>query len=269
MPKEAIAAATCDNGFTLYVNGKQAVTGKELQQPSFVDLLPHLRAGENVIAVAAVNNTPDNKPPRAEDTPKPGDANPAGFIFAARLRGGEVTEIVSDASWLWSKSRTNGWEKPAFNSEHWEQATELGSPNMKPWSLAGKLNQALSLAGVHGTVRSSLVTADPLMLALGRPNREQVTTTRQSAATTLQGLELTNGETLNKVLQRGAKTLLAGNKRSPEELVNDIFVKSLSRKPSDSELTLAKELLGSPVKEQGMEDLLWSVAMLPEFQLIY
>jgi hypothetical protein len=51
--------------------------------------------------------------------------------------------------------------------------------------------------------------------------------------------------------------------------VNDIFVKSLSRKPSDSELTLAKELLGSPVKEEGVEDLLWSVAMLPEFQLIY
>jgi mono/diheme cytochrome c family protein len=269
VPEEAIAAIACDNGFTLYVNGKQVVSGKEYQQPSFADLRPHLKAGENVIAVAAVNNTPDNKPPRPEDTPKESDANSAGFIFAARLRGGTLNEINSDASWVWSKSKTNGWEKIGFESAGWERVAELGPVNMKPWTLAGKLNQAMSMASVHGTVRASLVAADPLMLALGRPNREQVTTARQSVATTLQGLELTNGETLNKVLKRGAQKLLAGNKLSADELVSKIFVKSLSRKPTESELTLAKELLGAPVKEEGVEDLLWSVAMLPEFQLIY
>ncbi len=269
VPQEAIAAMACDNGFTLYVNGKQVASGKDFQQPGFADLRPHLKAGENVIAVAAVNHTPDNKPPRPEDTPKESEANPAGFIFAARWRGTEPGEIVSDASWVWSKSKTNGWEKTAFESEEWKQAAELGSVNLKPWVLEGKLNQAMSMASVHGAVRASLVTADPLMLALGRPNREQVMTTRQSSATTLQGLELTNGETLNKVLKRGAQKLLAGNKQSPDGLVNDIFVKSLSRKPSESELTLAKELVGSPIREEGVEDLLWSVAMLPEFQLIF
>ena len=140
---------------------------------------------------------------------------------------------------------------------------------MKPWTLATSLAQAMSLAEIHGAVRTSLVAADPLAVALGRPNREQITTTRPGAATTLQGLELTNGETLNKVLQRGAEKLLAGNKRSTDELIGDVFIKSLGRKPSRNELKLATELVGSPAKQEGVEDLLWSLAMLPEFQLIY
>ena len=58
-------------------------------------------------------------------------------------------------------------------------------------------------------IRAALVAADPLTTALGRPNREQVVTVRSTAATTLQGLELTNGETLAHILERGAKPLLA------------------------------------------------------------
>ena len=54
-----------------------------------------------------------------------------------------------------------------------------------------------------------MVTADPLTVALGRPNREQVTTSRAAAATTLQALELANGATLANVLEQGAKKLLA------------------------------------------------------------
>ena len=48
-------------------------------------------------------------------------------------------------------------------------------------------------APVASRTRAALVNADPLMTALGRPNREQVVTVRTSAATTLQALELANG----------------------------------------------------------------------------
>jgi hypothetical protein len=34
-------------------------------------------------------------------------------------------------------------------------------------------------------------------------------------------------------------------------------------------LQLAREVVGQPIQPAGVEDLLWSVAMLPEFQLIY
>ena len=269
LPEQASAAIACDNSFVLWVNGKQAASGNDFARPGFVDLKPHLRVGENVIAIQAANHTPDNKVPKANQPPKESQANPAGLIFVARLRGSEPMEIVSDASWRWSKSKTNGWEKLKFDTADWQTCAELGAVDMAPWTLAAKLEGAMSLADVHGTVRASLVAADPLMLALGRPNREQVMTTRQSTATTLQALEMTNGDTLNKVLKRGAEKLLADTKLSTDELIEQVFVKSLGREPSGSERKLATELVGSPAKPEGVEDLLWSVTMLPEFQLIY
>jgi hypothetical protein len=80
---------------------------------------------------------------------------------------------------------------------------------------------------------------------------------------------MTNGETLNKVVKRGAEKLLADGKRSTPELVENVFAKSLGRRPTNEEAKAAVELIGSPAKQEGVEDLLWSVAMLPEFQLIY
>ena len=39
--------------------------------------------------------------------------------------------------------------------------------------------------------------------------------------------------------------------------------------PTRQELQLAEELVGQPVRKEGVEDFLWAMAMLPEFQLIY
>jgi hypothetical protein len=46
-------------------------------------------------------------------------------------------------------------------------------------------------------------------------------------------------------------------------------MKALGRDPSSGEMKLAGDLLGHPVQAEGVEDFLWSLAMLPEFQLIY
>jgi hypothetical protein len=122
----------------------------------------------------------------------------------------------------------------------------------------------------HGTntVRASLVPADGLTTALGRPNREQVCTARPAAATTLQALELANGHTLSQLLERGAERLLADNP-SPEQLIPKLYQTALGRAPSTAEVGVARELAGEPVTKEGLEDLLWAVSMLPEFQFIY
>ena len=52
------------------------------------------------------------------------------------------------------------------------------------------------------------VAANPLTRALGRPIRDQVFSTRDATATTLQGLELVNGERLTRWLLRGARNLV-------------------------------------------------------------
>jgi Protein of unknown function (DUF1549)/Protein of unknown function (DUF1553)/Planctomycete cytochrome C len=57
-------------------------------------------------------------------------------------------------------------------------------------------------------VRDWELKSSPLSLALGRPIRDQVFTTRDNHATTFQALELVNGETLEKALHRGALRLL-------------------------------------------------------------
>jgi hypothetical protein len=119
-----------------------------------------------------------------------------------------------------------------------------------------------------GRTRASLVAADPLMSALGRPNREQVVTVRSSAATTLQGLELSNGKTLASALERGARRLVA-QPRPTDVLVRVIFRRALSRPPTNDELAVCHGLLGKAPTAAGVEDLLWSIVMLPEFQLIH
>ncbi len=120
-----------------------------------------------------------------------------------------------------------------------------------------------------GKVRASLVAADPLLVALGRPNREQVITTRASAATTLQALELTNGGTLAALLKRGSENLLATKPARSGELATRLYTHALGRPPTPREAQLAAELVGQPANKEGVEDFLWSLIMLPEFQMIY
>jgi mono/diheme cytochrome c family protein len=117
-------------------------------------------------------------------------------------------------------------------------------------------------------IRASLVAADPLATALGRPNRDQVITTRSSTATTLQALELTNGKTLAEVLERGAEKLITASPSS-KQLIQEVYGNALGREPTQAEAQVALELVGQPAQKAGLEDFLWAVAMLPEFQLIF
>ncbi len=118
-------------------------------------------------------------------------------------------------------------------------------------------------------VRASLVVSSPLMRSLGRPNREQVVTTRPEELSTLQALDLTNGPELAELLDRGARNLRDAHPDwDREQFIDWIFRSALSRRPSPPERETALAILGEPLNEQGLGDLLWAVFMLPEFQLI-
>jgi Protein of unknown function (DUF1553)/Protein of unknown function (DUF1549) len=119
------------------------------------------------------------------------------------------------------------------------------------------------------TYRASLVSCDLLMRSLGRPNREQVVSDRPSMLTTLQALDLSNSELLATTLERGAPHVLKRFKgEDGAALTTWLYESALSRLPTSSERTIANQILGSPIAEQGVEDLLWVVMMLPEFQII-
>jgi hypothetical protein len=86
--------------------------------------------------------------------------------------------------------------------------------------------------------RAALVHADPLLIALGRSNREQVVTERPKTATTLQALELTNGTPLAMLLEKGAKRWSEGSPQ-PAPLVERIYRRALCRSPNAEEQKLA------------------------------
>jgi len=116
-------------------------------------------------------------------------------------------------------------------------------------------------------VRAALVKMDFLMRSLGRPNRDQVVTTRPNDLTTLQAIDLANGETLARYLGDGAQHLVSLGK-SGRELVDWLSLHALARKPAPGELTVLLELVGDARDPVKVEDLLWLVLMHPEFQII-
>jgi hypothetical protein len=119
------------------------------------------------------------------------------------------------------------------------------------------------------SARASLAPADALMTALGRPNREQTVTQRATVATTLQALELTNGETLNSMIRQGAEGWVKRQGTSPPALVRDLYEQALGRPPTPEEAKLALQTVGAPATVAGVEDLMWAVMMLPDFQLVF
>jgi hypothetical protein len=124
-------------------------------------------------------------------------------------------------------------------------------------------------AGDRPFVRASLVEATPLMRTLGRPNREQIVTTRPAEITTLEALELSNGQSLAELLHAGAEKLLAAHRGMPPQEMYALIVRSaLSREPMPEEVARLAEIAGDPLTPAGLSDALWCVVMLPEFQIV-
>jgi hypothetical protein len=90
-------------------------------------------------------------------------------------------------------------------------------------------------------VREWEMKATPLTRAMGRPIRDQVFTTREDAATTLQALELVNGDTLNIALKRGALRLLGELPEAPRNLFDSRGMGKGAQK-LDVDVTGAKQL---------------------------
>jgi hypothetical protein len=117
-------------------------------------------------------------------------------------------------------------------------------------------------------VRAALVKATPLMAALGRPNRDQVVTSRPSDLTTLEAILLANEQSLADEIAKGGGRILAEHGPDPDRITSWIFSAALSRPPTADEAAVAQDLLGSTPTAENVADCLWSVVMLPEFQLV-
>ena len=257
-PVRAGAVATADNEFKLYVNGTLAASGDNWENPEAIPLETRLKAGANEFVLVAKNGG--------------ADPNPAGVILEARIKfsDGTTETIATDTTWETLKSPPDA--KGKFKSAPETGGAAVAVPNSALWNvkvgkqLATQLAQAAT--STQPMVRASLLKADFFMRALGRPNREQIVSVRPNELNTLEAIDLNNGQTLATRLEQGASRVLAKQWPNGDALATWLYQYALARIPTSAELTLAREILGEKPTSQGVQDLLWAVLMLPEFQLV-
>lgn len=131
-----------------------------------------------------------------------------------------------------------------------------------------RLKTGSDAAARQPMVRAVLMQCDLLMRTLGRPNREQIVSTRPTDLTTLEAMDLNNGAILDRRLAEGAQSLLSRNFASSSELADYVWLAALTRDPTPDERQLALSLLGEKPAVATTQDFLWSVLLLPEFQII-
>jgi hypothetical protein len=204
-------------------------------------------------------------------------AVPASEIAEATyvFRGPTVRHLSAEQYYDALASMTGVWQaNPKFVLPQDKTPEEIARQEEIAKKAAGGITEGAApesntVAGRKQQVRAWRVPVDPLMKALGRTPREQVTTRRETQGTTLQALELSNGTTLYQQIQLSAEALRTEWTGTPEGLIITLYQHGLQRAPSTEEIQLAHEIVGEPLRQEGLEDLLWALAMLPEFQLIY
>jgi hypothetical protein len=241
-----------DHAYTLYLNGQELSKGADWRKVQKLDVQNFMVPGKNLIAIEGVNEG--------------NIANPAGILLALKIidNKGEEILIQSGRDWKSIATQPNGdWTTLSYNDDDWSQVRDYGANH---WDKL--LDYKFGNLG-KSFVRASLVRQHPFLKVLGRPSRENVTTSREDQTTLLQALELTNGDYLNNVLNDGAETWIKRHNSNANEIIEALYQKSFGRSPADEEKEVMLTALGKKLTVEAVHDLFWSVILLPEFQFIY
>jgi len=135
-----------------------------------------------------------------------GEAPARGYVFAGpevrRLTAEQFADAIGEITGEWNTYQPRN---PSSNS------AAAKPPSATPPSMS-------STSGVYG--REWRVASTSLSRALGRPIRDQITSSRAAHASTPEALELVNGEQLTRSLSRAARRMLAELPPEPLSLYN-------------------------------------------------
>ena len=293
-PAVAFATIAASQWFEVRLNGKEVKPNMADDLANgrvrIYDFAPYLTSGENAVAIRVDSHT-EKQMSDSERKQFPASAEHlnkvSGMAFYLRCRLGEkFVEFVSDPSWKVRRGAEGDWTDARQADSDWTNVVNLPpgiapvdeGPGLEPIGrkdyanipveLGPYLRAAVSTAALARDVRAGMCAADPLQVALDRPNREIVTSVRVTSPTTLQGLELTNGASLNNSLEWASGALAREAADKPSEWITNVYEHALARKPAPEEQALVLEALGSPVRPEGVADFLWALVMHPEFQFI-
>jgi hypothetical protein len=144
-----------------------------------------------------------------------GEPAPRGYVFA----GPEIRRMTAEQFADAVGAITGEWNVYAAAGQGSGPRGTPGTPVPSMSTTSGRY------------AREWRVASTDLTRALGRPIRDQVISIRASHASTLQALELVNGEMLTRWLARGARRLVAELPPEPASLYNRTFA---GRTPSPS-----------------------------------
>lgn len=253
-PARTTLVITCDNEYTVFVNQKKVGSDADWGTVEAINITKRLRRGENEILVMGKNGG--------------SSANAASLYAEIIIEDGLPEPVRVGTDTAWQATRDDVQPASAQNAE-WVAAT-IVPPQFTPGqraedAIGGTLGRTLNLS--DHISRAALLKSNLLMRSLGRPNREQVVTVRPESLSTLQAIDLANGEILDRMLREGAEAI-ADTIADPAELVDMLFRRALVRPPTDTERKVAIGLLGSADIE-SIQDLLWLLVMHPEFQFVH
>lgn len=110
--KSASLVISCDDQFTLYVNGKRVAHEIDWERIVIVNIASLLRADSNTIAVHGVDT-----------------GGSSGLVVWVTWEDeeGDVGELVTDGSWRVSSVPVEGWQTRELDDTGWRLATEQGN----------------------------------------------------------------------------------------------------------------------------------------------
>lgn len=249
--------AAADNAYVLYLNNQKILDGEKWSELDAAPIRNQISPKGNRLLMVAENRGP-----------KP---NAAGAFCAIRLEYEDGTDeiIMTDETWQVSETVPTGSRPGQWKLDKLEWTTAV-SVHIDSWKKATdkRIGETLATAsaGSELMVRSSLLKADTLMRALGRPNRDQIVTSRPSGLTTLEAINLSTSGDLVKRLERGAEHFLQSH--HGDSLIEAIYLTALSRFPTNEEKLLLRETLGEEPDTGDVTDLLWTLTMTPEFLFV-
>ena len=253
----ATVVVTADNEAVVFMNGKKLATTADWQIPVSALATNDLRAGDNSLVVV---------------TTDAGGLAGLRLELRARLQTSVDAVVATDETWQWTVSLPDGNGRYAKDKQptDWQAAAVVA--DQAPWSSSdGLFAQRLAEGTATGPmpmVRAALVKSTPLMASLGRPNRDQVVTSRPVDLTTLEAIQLANEQGLYNEFAAGGGRVLMAKGPAPDTLTEWIFDAALARRPTAGEAAAAREILTDTPNKDTVADCLWAIVMLPEFQLI-
>ena len=116
--RKAVLLATGDDEIVVYLDGKKVLEHNAWQTTAKADVTDDLDPGPHTLAIRGKNVT--------------GDAAVVAMLEITK-RNKEKAFIVTDASWLVSKTEAPKWQEPGFADQGWAHAVSRGKVGVAPW----------------------------------------------------------------------------------------------------------------------------------------